>query len=94
MAAIAQSARGFLYLISSAGVTGTRDTFPPETLAYIRRARELSRAPVCVGFGISRPEHIRQLADADGFIVGSALIKAQGEGRDIKDVLQPLHAAL
>ncbi|MBE7490934.1 MAG: tryptophan synthase subunit alpha [Planctomycetes bacterium] len=94
MATIAQSARGFLYLISSAGVTGTRDTFPPETLAYIRRARELSRAPVCVGFGISRPEHIRQLADADGFIVGSALIKAQGEGRDIKDVLQPLHAAL
>lgn len=92
--AIAQSARGFLYLISSAGVTGTRDSFPPETLAYIKRARELSRAPVCVGFGISRPEHVKQLADADGFIVGSALIKAQGEGRSIKEVLQPLRQSL
>lgn len=92
--AIAQSARGFLYLISSAGVTGTRDTFPPETLAYIRRAKELSGAPVCVGFGISKPEHVRQLADADGFIVGSALIKAQSEGRNIADVLQPLRQAL
>lgn len=94
MKSIAQGARGFLYLISSAGVTGTRDTFPPETLAYIKRARELSRAPVCVGFGISKPEHVKQLADADGFIVGSALIKAQGEGRSILDVLQPLHAVL
>lgn len=94
MKAIAHGARGFLYLISTAGVTGTRGTFPPETLAYIKRAKELARAPVCVGFGVSRPEHVKQLSDADGFIVGSALIKAQSEGRSIKEVLQPLQAVL
>jgi len=94
MKSIAQGARGFLYLISSAGVTGTRDSFPPETMAYIRRVKELSAAPVCVGFGISKPEHVKQLADADGFIVGSALIKVQSEGRSIKEVLQPLRDAL
>ncbi|MBK9974799.1 MAG: tryptophan synthase subunit alpha [Planctomycetes bacterium] len=94
MKTIAASAKGFLYLISSAGVTGTRETFPPETLAYVRRVKQLSRAPVCVGFGISKPEHVKQLADADGFIVGSALIKAQSQGRSILEVLQPLSQAL
>jgi len=94
MRAILGQAQGFVYLISVAGVTGTRDGFPPETLAYIQRAREASRVPVCVGFGISTPAHIAQLKDhADGFIVGSALIKALDSGRPVAEVLAPLHDA-
>jgi tryptophan synthase alpha chain len=93
--AILKQARGFVYLISVAGVTGTRDTFPVETLAYIRRAGELSEAPVCVGFGISKARHIEQLRDhADGFIVGSALIRGIDEGRSVAQILRPLREAL
>jgi tryptophan synthase alpha chain len=95
MRAILKQAQGFVYLISVAGVTGTRDSFPPETIDYIRRARELSPVPVCVGFGISKPAHIEQLRDHDdGFIVGSALIRGLDEGRSVRDILAPLQAAL
>lgn len=92
--AVLEQAKGFAYLISVAGVTGTRDSYPPETLDYILRARELSPVPVCVGFGISKPQHIEQLREhADGFIVGSALIRGLDEGRSVADVLQPLRNA-
>lgn len=92
--AVLEEARGFAYLISVAGVTGTRDSYPPETLDYIRRAREISPVPVCVGFGISKAQHIEQLREhADGFIVGSALIRGLDEGRSVADVLQPLRNA-
>ncbi|MBZ0135285.1 MAG: tryptophan synthase subunit alpha [Planctomycetes bacterium] len=92
--AILGKARGFAYLISVAGVTGTRDSYPPETLAYIRSARELSPVPVCVGFGISKPQHIEQLRQsADGFIVGSALIRGIDEARSVADILKPLRRA-
>jgi tryptophan synthase alpha chain len=95
MRAILKAAQGFVYLISVAGVTGTRDSFPPETFDYIRRARELSPVPVCVGFGISKPAHIEQLREhADGFIVGSALIRGLDEGRSVRDILTPLKEVL
>lgn len=94
MQPILNQANGFAYLISVAGVTGTRNSYPPETIDYIRGAREMSKAPVCVGFGISKPQHIEQLRDhADGFIVGSALIRGLDEGRSVADVLQPLRQA-
>jgi tryptophan synthase alpha chain len=93
--AILRQARGFAYLISVAGVTGARDAFPPETIDYIRRCRELSPVPVCVGFGISGPRQIEQLhGHADGFIVGSALIRGLDEGRSVTDVLGPLKESL
>jgi tryptophan synthase alpha chain len=93
--AILKQAQGFVYLISVAGVTGTRDTYPTETLDYIRRAAELSKMPVCVGFGISQPRHIEQLRDhADGFIVGSALIRGIDEERTVAEILRPLREAL
>jgi tryptophan synthase alpha chain len=95
MRAILKQAQGIVYLISVAGVTGTRDSFPPETIDYIRRARELSPVPVCVGFGISKPAHIEQLREhADGLIVGSALIRGLDEGHSVPDVLGPLRAVL
>ncbi len=74
---IAQSALGFIYLISVAGTTGARGEFAPETVAYIQKTRALTDKPLCVGFGISKAAHINQLHDhADGFIVGSALVNA------------------
>lgn len=92
--AILQRAKGFTYLISVAGVTGTREGFAPETIDYIRRSAALSPVPVCVGFGISRPQHIEQLREqADGFIVGSALIRGLEQGLGVADVLRPLREA-
>lgn len=72
---IARRSRGFLYAVSVAGVTGARRTFSPATQRWLSRLRGLSSRPVCVGFGISGPEQVRQLRKSvDGFIVGSALI--------------------
>jgi tryptophan synthase alpha chain len=94
MRAILEDARGFVYLISVAGVTGAREGYPPGTIEYIRKAKLLSSVPVCVGFGVSKPVHVEQLREyADGFIVGSALIRRLKDGGSITDILQPLRAA-
>ena len=80
MREIAQHGSGFVYLISRLGVTGLRDQLPAdlnETVARLRRATDL---PICVGFGVSRPEHARAVAAlADGVVVGSAMVRAAGE---------------
>jgi len=77
MAEIAQHGSGFVYLISRLGVTGVRDELPlelPETVARLRQATDL---PICVGFGVSRPEQARSVATlADGVVVGSAIVRA------------------
>ena len=79
MAEIARHGRGFVYLISRLGVTGARAELPadlPETIARLRSATKL---PICVGFGISRPEHASAVGrQADGIGVGSALVSAAG----------------
>jgi tryptophan synthase alpha chain len=69
-------ADGFLYLVALLGVTGARGDLHPEALQLIRKVRSQTDLPVCVGFGISRPEHVRALsrAGADGAIVGSAIV--------------------
>jgi len=91
---ILRGAQGFAYLISVAGVTGAREGFAPETIEYIRRSAAQSPVPVCVGFGISRPQHIEQLREqADGFIVGSALIRGLEQGQSVAEVLRPLREA-
>jgi tryptophan synthase alpha chain len=92
-AQIAAHARGFIYLISVAGVTGARGQFAPETVAYVRKTRALTDKPLCVGFGISKAAHIQQLREhADGFIVGSALVNAIDENREAA-LLKELRAA-
>lgn len=72
---IAQTASGFLYYVSRTGVTGTRESMSAdleERMALIRSCTDL---PVVVGFGISKPEHVKQVAKvADGVVVGSALV--------------------
>jgi len=73
---IARISQGFIYYISVAGTTGERDRLPPDLPTNVRRLRDVGGKPVCVGFGISRPEHVRQVCQvADGAIVGSAVVR-------------------
>lgn len=84
--AIASRSGGFLYCVSLVGVTGARTSLPPQVARLVRDVRAASPVPVAVGFGVSRPAHVRALtrAGADGVIVASALVDALGpEGRDI-----------
>jgi len=75
-ALIARRSTGFLYCVSVAGITGERDRLPPELLEQLAWLRTQTDLPLCVGFGVSRPEHVRMLRDAaDGIIVGSALVR-------------------
>ena len=80
MAEIAQHGSGFVYLISRLGVTGVRDQLPVELPATVNRLRRSTHLPICVGFGVSRPEQARAVAElADGVVVGSAIVRAAGE---------------
>jgi tryptophan synthase alpha chain len=80
MRAIARTGSGFVYLISRLGVTGERSELPPDLAATIARVRTATTLPLCVGFGISRPEQARAVARlADGVVVGSAIVRAADE---------------
>jgi tryptophan synthase alpha chain len=74
---LADNTCGFLYLVSLTGVTGARQQLPAALGSFIERARSLTQLPLAVGFGISTPEQAQEIGtQADGVIVGSALIKA------------------
>ena len=80
MAEIARHGSGFVYLISRLGVTGIRDQLPPELPATVARLRGATDLPICVGFGVSKPEQARAVAElADGVVVGSAIVRAADE---------------
>jgi tryptophan synthase alpha chain len=73
---IANSSSGFLYYVSVTGITGERTALPAELAENVAWLRGQTSLPVCIGFGISRPEHVQMLAPvADGLIVGSAIVK-------------------
>jgi tryptophan synthase alpha chain len=83
---IAARSGGFLYCVSLVGVTGARDSLPSTVGRLVRDVVAASRVPVAVGFGVSRPAHVRAIAKAGagGVIVASALVDALGEdGRDV-----------
>jgi tryptophan synthase alpha chain len=83
MSAIARTGSGFVYLISRLGVTGERAELPPELPATVARLRAATTLPLCVGFGISRPEQARAVAAiADGVVVGSAIVRAADKSID------------
>jgi tryptophan synthase alpha chain len=76
LAMLARETRGFLYYVSLTGVTGSRAELAAGIEEQVRRVRAVSGIPVCVGFGVSRPEHAREIARfADGVVVGSALVE-------------------
>jgi tryptophan synthase alpha chain len=73
---IAELSTGFIYYVSVTGITGARSELPPEVVDQVGWLREQTDLPICVGFGVSRPEHVRMLRSvADGIIVGSALVR-------------------
>jgi len=79
MEMIARNSHGFIYLVSVTGVTGERKSISEGLADLISRVRQHSSVPVCVGFGISTPEHAKQVgALADGVIVGTACVRAIG----------------
>lgn len=84
IAMIAREAQGFLYLVSSLGVTGTRQEITTDLASIVSVVRQNTTVPCAIGFGISTPEQARKMADlSDGAIVGSAIIKLlEKHGKD------------
>lgn len=82
--AIATEAKGFVYCVSSLGVTGMRATINKGVADMIKEVKKVKDIPCAVGFGISTPEQAKEMASvADGVIVGSAIVRIVGEyGRD------------
>lgn len=76
IAMIAREAEGFLYIVSSLGVTGTRSEIKTDLAAIVKVVRENTNIPCAIGFGISTPDQAKKMTDiSDGAIVGSAIIK-------------------
>lgn len=87
---VSGKSRGFIYYVSLTGITGARANLPAarlrELASRVRLIKRYSDKPVCVGFGVSRPGHVRQIAKAaDGVIVGSAIVKAIENNMGRKD---------
>ena len=80
---------GFIYVASVMGTTGARSNVEHNTTDLIKRIRKHTDIPLCVGFGISQPEHVKEVLDAgaDGAIVGSALINIIEDNLDNEDVM-------
>lgn len=73
---IAESSSGFIYYVSVTGITGERTQLPTDLGDNVSWLREQTDLPICIGFGISQPEHAELLAPvADGLIVGSAIVR-------------------
>ena len=101
-AKICEGAEGFVYLVSTVGVTGEREQLPPELADLIAAAREEASVPVAVGFGISTPEQAAAVGrEADGVIIGTRLVRAVADSPDrgaaveaVTDYLQAARDAL
>ena len=85
---------GFVYVVSVVGITGSREQLPTGLRALLTRLRTLTDLPLCVGFGVSKPEHVQELAEvADGIIVGSTLVRLlEGAAQDRIGTLQTLQS--
>jgi tryptophan synthase alpha chain len=94
----AQASTGFLYAVSLKGVTGVRDSLPPELPDFINRIKRLTAGPVAVGFGISTPEQAQTVSKlAEGVIIGSAVVKAVASDpslQAVKQLAEKLRAAI
>ncbi|CAI9785706.1 unnamed protein product [Fraxinus pennsylvanica] len=92
MKAIVEASEGFVYLVSSVGVTGARTSVSDKVQSLLHEIKEATSKPVAVGFGISKPEHVKQVArwGADGVIVGSAMVKVLAEAKSPEEGLKEL----
>ncbi|OGI00003.1 MAG: tryptophan synthase subunit alpha [Candidatus Melainabacteria bacterium GWF2_37_15] len=86
---IARNSSGFIYLVSSTGVTGVRKDFSEKLTNIFREIKAVTTTPVAVGFGVSAPEHVQKLRTlgAEGFIIGSAIVKIIDKYKDNKMIL-------
>jgi tryptophan synthase alpha chain len=97
---IAKNAVGFLYIVSSLGVTGVRSEIKTDLRAIINTVREHTKTPCAVGFGINTPEQAKEIAQyADGVIVGSAIVKIIAEHgtksvKPVADYVRKMKAAI
>ena len=84
IAMIAKEAKGFIYIVSSLGVTGTRTEIKTDLASIVKIVRENTSVPCAIGFGISNPEQAAKMAElSDGIIVGSAIVKiVEKEGKN------------
>jgi tryptophan synthase alpha chain len=90
---IAERTTGFIYYVSVTGITGERTALPQSILDNVAWLRSQTRLPICIGFGISRPEHVRMLSPvADGLIVGSAIVRRMSDAakRPRQEVLKEI----
>lgn len=97
VALVAQQATGFIYVVSLTGVTGVRKELPPTLKEFIARLRsQVGGVPLTLGFGISTPEQARTMTGlVDGFIVGSALVRAGKDGVEpVRELARSLRQAL
>ncbi|KAM5560514.1 tryptophan synthase alpha chain-like [Rosa sericea] len=89
---IVKASEGFVYLVSTVGVTGARARVNEQVPSLLREIKDATSKAVAVGFGLSKPEHVKQVAEwgADGVIVGSAIVKVLGEARSPLEGLREL----
>ncbi len=90
---IAETSTGFIYYVSVTGITGERTELPPDLIENVGWLREQTELPICIGFGVSQPAHVRLLAPvADGLIVGSAIVRrvAEAGSRPRAEVLRAI----
>ncbi len=88
---VAERASGFIYAVSRAGITGARDEMSAEAEKLVRRMRKFSDLPIAVGFGISTPEHVKDVwRYADAAVVGSAIVSEIEQAGASTDVISRL----
>ncbi|XP_006657506.2 tryptophan synthase alpha chain-like [Oryza brachyantha] len=92
MEKITKASEGFIYLVSTVGVTGTRANVSGKVQALLQDIKQVTDKAVAVGFGISTPEHVKQIAGwgADGVIIGSAMVRQLGEAASPEEGLKKL----
>ncbi|RKY55363.1 MAG: tryptophan synthase subunit alpha [Candidatus Neomarinimicrobiota bacterium] len=91
---VAEKSDSFLYCVSIAGTTGTREKLSPDLIPFVKKIKKITDKPVAVGFGISTPQHISALRrQAEGVIVGSRVIEAVKRGEDLAALVEQLKAA-
>jgi tryptophan synthase alpha chain len=84
---VGETSRGFVYCVSTTGVTGERSELPDELAGLVSRVKASTRLPVAVGFGVSTPEQASLVAAvADGVVVGSALVRRQHDSAQLETV--------
>jgi tryptophan synthase alpha chain len=86
---IAEKTTGFIYVVARLGITGAKSTLEDSTLTLVKKIRNLTNKPVCVGFGLSNPDQVKNViqAGADGAIIGSAIVNLIAENQNNEEIM-------